>query len=282
MPKPDDIETRFRTAGHFTEALKKNLFASFCQPIVSVESAKVDYKYMEIFVRFREEEDKLLPPGTFFPILEANHLTPLLDRWVVREVLRWSADKQSTQPNWHIPRFNLNLADDTIRDKDFGGQVRDQLKETKIPSNRLWFEMTSQKMARLPDAARQTITRLKSLGCAIAVSDFSSVEMIARGYKEAGAQIVKLSGSVVRNIHSIFFSSRRRHTRLQGDWSSDVCSSDLGMPPECIETVSAARFHGSWAPDGWAGICVASPRGADGNCSVTSDGSFRGVSIRRS
>src|SRR5688500_19777454 len=32
-------------------------------------------------------------------------------------------------------------------------------------------------------------------------------------------------------IHSLvyifFFSSRRRHTRLQGDWSSDVCSSDL-------------------------------------------------------
>src|SRR2546426_3730707 len=35
-----------------------------------------------------------------------------------------------------------------------------------------------------------------------------------------------------------FFSSRRRHTRLQGDWSSDVCSSDLvrvedahGAPP---------------------------------------------------
>src|ERR671918_916122 len=31
-----------------------------------------------------------------------------------------------------------------------------------------------------------------------------------------------------------FFSSRRRHTRLQGDWSSDVCSSDLSflaLPP---------------------------------------------------
>src|SRR5256885_5393724 len=26
---------------------------------------------------------------------------------------------------------------------------------------------------------------------------------------------------------NFFFSSRRRHTRLQGDWSSDVCSSDL-------------------------------------------------------
>src|SRR2546426_2379707 len=29
------------------------------------------------------------------------------------------------------------------------------------------------------------------------------------------------------NLLHFFFSSRRRHTRLQGDWSSDVCSSDL-------------------------------------------------------
>src|SRR2546426_1895129 len=29
-------------------------------------------------------------------------------------------------------------------------------------------------------------------------------------------------------VFFFFFSSRRRHTRLQGDWSSDVCSSDLG------------------------------------------------------
>src|SRR5438552_19122890 len=29
------------------------------------------------------------------------------------------------------------------------------------------------------------------------------------------------------NVGVFFFSSRRRHTRLSGDWSSDVCSSDL-------------------------------------------------------
>src|SRR2546426_12104191 len=28
-------------------------------------------------------------------------------------------------------------------------------------------------------------------------------------------------------MYVFFFSSRRRHTRLQGDWSSDVCSSNL-------------------------------------------------------
>src|SRR5256885_11793352 len=35
-----------------------------------------------------------------------------------------------------------------------------------------------------------------------------------------------------------FFSSRRRHTRLQGDWSSDVCSSDL--------TFKAGLIHTPW------------------------------------
>src|SRR5256885_2613353 len=33
--------------------------------------------------------------------------------------------------------------------------------------------------------------------------------------------------SQVSSDSFFFFSSRRRHTRLQGDWSSDVCSSDL-------------------------------------------------------
>src|SRR5256885_1194864 len=37
-----------------------------------------------------------------------------------------------------------------------------------------------------------------------------------------------------------FFSSRRRHTRLQGDWSSDVCSSDLDgvAPAEQLKLIS--------------------------------------------
>src|SRR2546421_7480491 len=32
-------------------------------------------------------------------------------------------------------------------------------------------------------------------------------------------------------ICSFFFSSRRRHTRSDRDWSSDVCSSDLSVSP---------------------------------------------------
>src|SRR6195952_5864595 len=41
--------------------------------------------------------------------------------------------------------------------------------------------------------------------------------------------------SITRNM-MLFCSSRRRHTRYIGDWSSDVCSSDLGLVPMTIET----------------------------------------------
>src|SRR2546426_1814106 len=40
---------------------------------------------------------------------------------------------------------------------------------------------------------------------------------------------------------TFFFSSRRRHTRLQGDWSSDVCSSERMR--------RHTRLQGDWSSD---------------------------------
>src|SRR6516162_844996 len=39
----------------------------------------------------------------------------------------------------------------------------------------------------------------------------------------------RLRSDAARDCLSFCFSSRRRHTRLQGDWSSEVCSSDLAL-----------------------------------------------------
>src|SRR6266566_6523206 len=43
-----------------------------------------------------------------------------------------------------------------------------------------------------------------------------------------------------------FFSSRRRHTRLQGDWSSDVCSSDLGRLVRVAPVADLVGAHGEF------------------------------------
>src|SRR3989454_2754661 len=59
--------------------------------------------------------------------------------------------------------------------------------------------------------------------------------------------------SILLILSFFFFSSRRRHTRLQGDWSSDVCSSDLasvqgplppGDPPLPVSMPSMALEDG--------------------------------------
>src|SRR5256885_1294154 len=46
-------------------------------------------------------------------------------------------------------------------------------------------------------------------------------------------------GTANGRLHFHFFSSRRRHTRLQGDWSSDVCSSDLDRMGACSALCTA-------------------------------------------
>src|SRR2546430_10359093 len=50
-----------------------------------------------------------------------------------------------------------------------------------------------------------------------------------------------------------FFSSRRRHTRFDCDWSSDVCSSDLGaaerLEPSAWKAASQRRHDRG-------GVCV--------------------------
>src|SRR5438093_10218595 len=44
-----------------------------------------------------------------------------------------------------------------------------------------------------------------------------------------------------------FFSSRRRHTRLVSDWSSDVCSSDLKLPAQAVYVDQCLRLGGQLA-----------------------------------
>src|SRR5437879_12655669 len=53
-----------------------------------------------------------------------------------------------------------------------------------------------------------------------------------------------------------FFSSRRRHTRYIGDWSSDVCSSDLSRRARSRRRRERARLERITRTRRW----IASPR----------------------
>src|SRR5688500_19590485 len=62
----------------------------------------------------------------------------------------------------------------------------------------------------------------------------------------------------VISFFSFFFSSRRRHTRLQGDWSSDVCSSDLSRRQP--RSSSGSDLRPFWRPSSRTRLGVARAR----------------------
>src|SRR5256885_10885176 len=79
-----------------------------------------------------------------------------------------------------------------------------------------------------------------------------------------------------------FFSSRRRHTRLQGDWSSDVCSSDLhraGLtashaittPPAAVNTTPMPRSGCGCDPSTRASANTAPPTATPASASARSE-----------
>src|SRR5437763_6033891 len=51
--------------------------------------------------------------------------------------------------------------------------------------------------------------------------------------------------------YSFFFSSRRRHTRYIGDWSSDVCSSDLVVLKQSATDLLVKSIHRVHAGEIW-------------------------------
>src|SRR2546430_13627108 len=79
------------------------------------------------------------------------------------------------------------------------------------------------------------------------------------------ASIEVVLDSVVRRVFVFFFSSRRRHTRFDCDWSSDVCSSDLvaeepgaiaGLFPAVSRRCGRAPWSVGWTVDDAARVAL--------------------------
>src|SRR5256885_2411375 len=79
-----------------------------------------------------------------------------------------------------------------------------------------------------------------------------------------------------------FFSSRRRHTRLQGDWSSDVCSSDLiwteYRPPKPVLS-RATRNQGGAVVTGAEALAIVAAAREKGEVPNLSGTNLRGTNL---
>ncbi|MCC7485365.1 MAG: EAL domain-containing protein [Burkholderiales bacterium] len=175
-------------------AFENDEFMLLGQSIVPlVPGRRMPYR-LEILIRLREEEQHLVPPGAFLPVLEEHDMMPVLDRWVIAHAASWWREARA-DPDTHL---NINLSAATLETKDFAAFVERELGEYAMPPRVLCFEVIGEEMASASIQARATATRLKALGCEFAVSAFGRDPESYEALKSVGAALVKIDSTMVR------------------------------------------------------------------------------------
>jgi EAL domain-containing protein (putative c-di-GMP-specific phosphodiesterase class I) len=184
-----------RPGGRLRQAIDRDEFALYCQPILSLFGAE-RYPMAEVLVRMREEERALLPPGEFLPVFEHYRMMPQLDRWVVRHTVRRLAAGSK------IKRFTINVHGQTLEDDEFPRFVAAQLSSNRLAADSLLFEIDeSDTLARL-NAAAGFATAYHAQGGRVLIDGFGRRSVSFAAVKEIRADFVKVDGSIVRKLLS--------------------------------------------------------------------------------
>jgi EAL domain-containing protein (putative c-di-GMP-specific phosphodiesterase class I) len=181
-------------------ALQEDEFVLYAQGISSLDGAD-DWPFQEIFVRFKEEDAKLIPPGSFLPLLEECHLLPFLDRWVVNRLARWVRSGLAIKPEWKIPRSNVNLSPATLLDSDFGRYVRKYVDDSYL-TGVLAFEITWNDVTTHAQAVRALMEELKPFGCGFTLAGFEGGKGAYTFLEAARPDFVKINPSITRDVDS--------------------------------------------------------------------------------
>jgi EAL domain-containing protein (putative c-di-GMP-specific phosphodiesterase class I) len=153
-------------------ALQEDEFVLYSQNIVPLVPDAEEWPFQEIFIRFKEEDTKMMPPGSFLPVLDEAGLLPFLDRWVVNRLARWVRTGLAIKPEWKVPRSNVNLSSSTLCDPDFAGYTRKYVDDSYLSNGVLAFEVTWEDVVEHAGPLQHLIDELRPFGCGFTLSGF--------------------------------------------------------------------------------------------------------------
>ena len=168
------------TADRIVQAIKGGEFNLYCQKIISLDSKSESPVRYEILIRMAEEENNLMPPGSFLPLVDQFKMMPQLDRWVANHIIQWLASHSKE----NRPVLCLNVASDTLSDKTFIKFIQDKIFHVKIPANLLCFEIEEFDAKSKPIETIFFSDKIHELGCYVTLCSFghsaSSMDLLKK------------------------------------------------------------------------------------------------------
>lgn len=175
-------------------------FCLFAQEIRSLGRDEPDRSRVELLLRLRDEDGKLIQPGSFMSAAERYGLMPLIDRWVIRNAFALLAGRSSASGPAQLSSCAINLSGATFGDDDFVEYVRRQFDIYRVPPGMICFEITeTSAIADIPSAKR-FIRALKKLGCRFSLDDFGTGMASFSYLKHLPVDFIKIDGSFVTGM----------------------------------------------------------------------------------
>jgi len=197
----DDAETLQRRGEmqwlpRLSQALKEERFELHFQNILPVAAPQSGPALCEVLVRLRDETGQLVSPMAFIPAAERYGLIQSLDRWVLRQTLRWLAER----PGGVCASLMVNVSAQSMVDPEFLSYAVDQINAAGIAPERIGFEITE--TAAVSNLARATrfIQVLRGMGCPVALDDFGSGMASFAYLKSLPVSLIKIDGSFVADM----------------------------------------------------------------------------------
>ena len=126
---------------------------------------------------------------------------------------------------------SVNVSPASTVDPDWWAGLGALLRANTSAAARLIIEITETAAIHDIDDARGFVTRVKDLGCRIAIDDFGAGHTSFRNLRRLGVDIVKIDGAFVQNIakssddrafvHTLLDLSRRLGLKTVAEWVQD-------------------------------------------------------------